>query len=125
VPVDRIEIVCNGRVISSSEESGGAHELTLTDKVRVTGPCWIAARCSSRHGTSAHTSPVYVRVPGQEQFSAPAAAYLLTLIEGTQGWCENLATRPDAAAMERIRSIMNEAHARLHQRIQAHSHGRD
>ena len=122
VPVQRIEIVVNGRPVWSREEAGGAREITLRHKVKIDGPGWIAARCASRYGISAHTSPVYVRIPGQEVFSAPAAAYLLTLIEGTQGWVEKMATRPDAERMERIRAVLGEAHQRLHARIQAHSH---
>jgi hypothetical protein len=123
VPFHRVEIVLNGRVVSSREETAGTRQLTLKDKVRVSGPGWLAARCSSQRGPVAHTSPVYLRAPGQELFSAPAAAYLLTLIEGTRSWVENLATRPDAAGLERIRAMLNEAHARLHKRIQEHSHG--
>ena len=54
----------------------------------------------------------------------PAAAYMLTLIEGTQLWLEEMATRPDPARLERIRAMLKEAHARLHGRIQAHPHAR-
>ena len=122
VPVHRLEVVFNGKVVSSREEAGGARELTLRDKLQIAGPGWIAARCGSRYGTAAHTSPVYLRVPGQETYSGPAAAYLLTLIEGTQSWVERMATRPDDARLERIRSVLNEAHARLHKRMQAHQH---
>src|SRR5437899_1308547 len=91
--------------------------------------CWLAARCSSRLGPTtnwqfrvlAHTSPVYVRVPGQEVFSPEAAAYLLTLVEGAQTWVDTLATRPDPEGFERIRKTLAEAHDRLHRRL--HDHG--
>jgi hypothetical protein len=124
VPLHRVEVVFNGRVVASREDRAGTRHLTLKDKVRVSGPGWLAARCSSQRGPAAHTSAVYLRVPGQEVFSAPAAAYLLTLIEGTQGWVDNLATRPDSARMDRIRTVLKEAHALLHKRIQKHSQGR-
>ena len=104
-PIHRIEIVFNGRIVSMREEPSGAAELTLRDKVRVTGPGWIAARCDSRLGPGAHTSPVYVRVPGEEAFSMPAAAYMLTLIEGTQNWVDQIATQSDPARLQRIRSV--------------------
>jgi hypothetical protein len=87
------------------------------------GPGWLAARCasiaapSSGFSTAAHTSPVYLSLPGQEVFSAPAAAYLLSLIEGTQLWVEDMATRPDPQRLERIRAVLNQAHERLHRRL--------
>jgi len=124
VPLHRVEVVFNGRVVASREEARGARELTLQEKVRLPGPGWLAARCGSSHGISAHTSAVYVRVPGEEAFSMPAAAYMLTLIEGMQIWVEDLVTRPDPATLEHIRAVLKEAHARLHSRMQAHTHPR-
>ena len=81
------------------EESDGAREITLREKIQVDGPGWLAARCISKTGLTtawhfkvlAHTSPVYIQVLGQEQFSESAAAYLMTLIEGAQTWVETLA----------------------------------
>jgi hypothetical protein len=121
-PVHRLEVVVNGEVVRSVEEPNGARRLTMREKIRVPGAGWIAARCGSRYGVTAHTSAVYLTAPGQELFSAPAAAYLLTIIEGTRAWIENLATRPDAAKLERMRAVLNEAHDRLHRRMQAHQH---
>ena len=83
---------------------------------------WIAARCSSPYGAAAHTSPVYVSVPGQEVFSPQVAAYMLTLIEGTQCWVDNMVTRPDPEKFKHIRAVLKEAHERLHKRMQAHGH---
>lgn len=48
--------------------------MTLSEKVRAPGPGWLAARCASKLGPTtawslgiqAHTSPVYLRVPGQD-----------------------------------------------------------
>jgi hypothetical protein len=120
MPLHRVEIVFNGRIVSAREEPVGATDLTLRDTVRVTGPGWIAARCESRLGTAAHTSPVYVRVPSQEVFSMEAAAYMLTLIEGTQNWVNQIATQPDPARLQRIRSVLHDAHERLHGRMRTH-----
>jgi hypothetical protein len=122
VPLHRIEVVFNGRVVASREDAAGARELDLRETLRIPGPGWVAARCSSRFGTSAHTSPVYIRVPGEEAFSMEAAAYMLTLIEGTQSWVEDMVTRPDPATFEHIRSVLRDAHARLHGRMQTHAH---
>jgi hypothetical protein len=129
VPFHRLEIVLNGRVVASREESAGTRQMTLKEKVQVPGPGWLAARCASRLGPTtawglgiqAHTSPVYVRVPGQELFSAPAVAYMLTLIEGAQTWVENLATRPDPERFGRVRKTLADAREHLHRRL--HEHG--
>jgi len=122
IPIHRVEIVFNGRVVASREEDRGAREMSLRENVRVAGPGWLAARCTSRNGPAAHTSAVYVRVPGHDAFSMEAAAYMLTLIEGTQAWVEEMATHPDPARLERIRTVLRDAHRRLHDRIQAHAH---
>jgi len=99
--------------------------MSLAEKVAVQGPGWLAARCgsrvaSARFGVAAHTSPVYVVVPGRELFSPPAAAYFLKLIEGTQTYVERLATRPDPKRLERIAAVLKDAHSRLHARLEKH-----
>jgi hypothetical protein len=130
VPFERVEIVFNGTVVASRERPGGARKLEWAERIQVPGPGWLAARCASRigpatrfyTGTAAHTSPVYVVVRGQELFSHPAAAYLLTLIEGAQTWVEDMATRPDPASFERIRRGLAQAHSVLDERMRRHRH---
>ena len=129
VPFHRVEVVQNGHVVASREAPAGTRELPLNEKLKVSGPAWIAARCVSRHGPTtawdlgiqAHTSPVYVRVAGQELFSAGAASYMLTLVEGTRTWLDTLATRPDRERFERVHNVLEEARRHLHQRL--HQHG--
>jgi hypothetical protein len=129
VPFHRLEVVHKGRVVASKEEESGTREMTLSEKVQVAGPGWLAARCASRLGPTtrwelgiqAHTSPVYVSVPGQDLFSAPAAAYLLTLLEGAETWVDNLATRPDPERFAKARKTLTDARAHLHRRM--HEHG--
>lgn len=130
VPFNYLEVISNGRVVASREDRGGTREMTMKEKVRVAGPGWLAARCSSRliNATGqwplqvcAHTSPVYFQVPGQELFSGPAVTYMLTLIEGSLTWVDNLAPRPDAERFERVRKVFHDARERLHRRL--HEHG--
>jgi hypothetical protein len=129
VPIHRLEIVQNGRVVASQDERDGVREMTLREKVQLTGPGWLAARCFSRVGLTtawgfkvlAHTSPVYLQMPGQDLFSEPGAAFLMTLIEGAQTWVETLATRPDVERLNRVRKMLSDARDRLHQRM--HQHG--
>jgi hypothetical protein len=125
VPIHRLEIMLNGRIAASREENAGAKEIMFHDTVRVEGPGWIAARCASRLSTpgfrvAAHTSPVYLTVPGTELFSAPVAAYMLTLIDGSEAWASQLATRPDPAQFQRILQVFKDARARVHARMHQH-----
>jgi hypothetical protein len=127
VPFHRLEVVFNGKVVARREEAAGTRQMTLTEKVNVAGPGWLAARCASRvpaarFGVSAHTSPVYLTVPGRELFSVPAAAYFLKLIEGTRLYVQNLAIRPDQTQLKRMVSTLDDAHRRLHQRMEKHRH---
>ena len=125
VPLHSVEIVVNGHVVASREASQGSQEITLNEKIRVPGPGWIAARAMSHVGpttswnlrVAAHTSPVYVRVPGHELFSAATIAYMLTLIDGAQTWLEGWATRPDPERFEKVRKVFQDARERLHRRL--------
>ena len=117
--MQRLEIVLNGRVVASREERAGARELTLQENVKVTGPGWLAARCAGR-SSGAHTSPVYLLMPGQELFSAATVAYFLTMIEGTETWIDQLATRPSPGRLAGARQVFLDARAHLQRRLQEH-----
>ncbi|HSB12953.1 MAG TPA: CehA/McbA family metallohydrolase [Bryobacteraceae bacterium] len=130
VPFHRIEIVHNGRVVASREEKAGTKRMAFSESVKVQAPGWLTARCSStlgpslsaRFGIAAHTSPVYLSVAGEEQFSEPALTYLLTLVEGTRGYVEKLATRPDTESFARVLKVFADAREHLHRRL--HEQGR-
>jgi hypothetical protein len=129
VPFHKIEVIVNGGVVAAREAPNGTMELKLSEHVKLSGPAWVAARCASKHGPTtnwelgiqAHTSPVYVRLPGQELFSAGAASYMLTLIEGTRMWLDTLATRPDGERFGRVHSVLDDARRHLEGRL--HKHG--
>jgi hypothetical protein len=125
VPIHRLEVIFNGKVVASREERSGAQRIQLAEKVKVQGPGWLAARCSSQSGPTsswmfkiaAHMSPVYVQVPGRELFSPEAAAYFLNLIDGAQLYVDTLATRPDSETFSRVRKVYTDARAELHRRL--------
>jgi hypothetical protein len=127
VPIHRLEVVWNGKVVASRQEQAGTHDLSLAEKVTVDGPGWFAARCSGwpeppaswNFSVQAHTSPVYV-TGDKELFSAPAAAYLLTLIDGSEAWATQLATRPGSEQFARVLQVFRDARERLHRRLHAH-----
>jgi len=125
IPFHRIEVVLNGKVVCTREDQAGVRRMVIKGKVTTPGPGWLAARCASRlgptggrkFGIQAHTSPVYVTVPGQELFQPAAAAYMLTLIDGAQTWLETLATRLDPERYARILDFHREARERLKARL--------
>ena len=130
VPVNYLQVILNGKVVASREDQDGTREMALKEKVRVPGPGWLAARCSSRRETAsgqwpmqvcAHTSPLYFQVPGEDLFSPAAASYMLTLIEGSLLWVDNIAIRPDVGRHDKVRKVFLDARERLHQRL--HNHG--
>ncbi len=129
VPFERLEVVLNGKIVACKEDKNGTRRMTLTEKIPLSGPGWLAARCASHPDVrvlpgikvQAHTSPVYVTAPGKELFSPPAAAYFLTLIEGSEAWIKNLATRPDPEQLAHILKAFTEAKERLHRKM--HEHG--
>lgn len=96
LPFHSLEIVLSGEVVARVEESKGAHQLRLREKIKVERHSWIAARCGGAgyHGNllhhdawqraiMAHTSPVYLAVGGEwTMFNPDTANYLLTLLHG-------------------------------------------
>ena len=100
LPIHRLEIVQQGRVVASTEESGGARRLRVHTTLPIHGHTWLAARVGGpgyynavphhdvwQRGIMAHTSPVYVAVGGEWQLYDPdVAAYMLTLLEGGLGY---------------------------------------
>ena len=96
LPIHTLQIVQNGRVVASTEDSGGTRRLELRESVQIDANSWLAVRCggpnyidSTPHydvwgrGVFGHTSPIYLAVGGDwEMYSQDAAQYMLTLIEG-------------------------------------------
>jgi hypothetical protein len=128
-PFHRVEVIHNGHVVASREEKAGARRMTIAERIKVAAPGWVAARCSSTLGPSiaanfgiaAHTSPVYLRVTGEQQFSAPAMTYMLTLVEGSRLYVEKLATPPDKERLAQVLKVFADAREHLHRRL--HQHG--
>src|ERR1035437_6108841 len=44
LPMHRLEIVQQGRVVAATEDAGGARRLQLRERLSVTGHTWLAAR---------------------------------------------------------------------------------
>ncbi len=132
-PMHRLEVVMNGKVVGDAFEEKGARTLEVRTKVKVDGSSWIAARAASSHkrvhswsgNLAAHTSPVYIVVPGTELFSPSDATYMLTLIDGGLTYLDTLSVRYDEQRHNAIKAIYRAAQTELHARMHAHggAHG--
>lgn len=131
-PVDRLEIVVNGKVIDSKEAELGDFRLSISGELLVEKSCWIAARCVSRltaqhtwpiNHVAAHTSPIYVQCGDNEIFSNVDAAYIRTLIEGGVTWLDLLSIPASPERHEALHRVFNHAHYILTEKISHHLHG--
>lgn len=95
-PMHTLQIVQQGKVVASTEETNGARRLHLKAQVKVDGHTWFAARCGGqgygamhhhdvwKRSIFAHTSPIYVAVGGEwHMFDKSTMEYMLTLIDGS------------------------------------------
>jgi hypothetical protein len=117
--VNRIEVISNGEVIGSSNESG---EHSLVIEHAFAESCWIAARC---WGTTkpdlyphvpvfAHTSPVWVEVAGRPFPAKPSAvAALQREIASVRHWTETAGRFTNPRRKEHLLSLCDAAAAKL------------
>lgn len=102
VPFERLEIVVNGSVVMSraptpKKENPDCHVAENTVECDLPEGGWIAARCIGaaksmldlRSPVLAHTSPVFVRIPGKPQRVVPAAVRsVVSDIQQVRLWVE-------------------------------------
>ncbi len=121
-PVGTVEVVYNGRVVVAGQNP-------LREKVQLTEPGWLAARCSAPERLSygmknigAHTSPIYLTRQGRSGFSVETAQYLMKLIEGAILWVDTIATPGGREQMEKIGRLFQDASFQLSTRMGEHRH---
>jgi hypothetical protein len=130
-PVNVLELIVNGKVVDSVATKDGKKALVLRSKVKVDGTSWIAARTASklfkeqimmgRGNLGAHTSPIYVKVDGNDLFSPSDAVYMLTLLEGTLAYLDALGTRLNDKRHAQMMAIVQNAQHELQHRMAHHS----
>jgi hypothetical protein len=118
----RVELMCGGEVVAERAVDGTSAEGHA--EVAVSDSTWIALRVrGGYHGRSgdvvAHTSAVLVPVAGRPHFRAHDAADVLDQIQGAIAYVDTLATRADVRRHQRLRTYLEGAYTRLHQRLHA------
>ena len=130
MPINKLEIVFNGKVISEASSDDGEKLLIIDEQLDLPGSGWIAARAVSNHVAwhvwpvhfAAHTSPVYVKAGRSEVFDAALGEYLITTMQGGVEWLDTLATRADAARHASIRKVFTDAIGAVNKKM-PHRHG--
>ncbi len=129
MPINKLEIVFNGKVIAQTTSDGGEKILVIDEQLDLSGSGWIAARAVSNHiawhvwpvNFAAHTSAVYVKAGQTDVFDAALGEYLITTMQGGIEWLDTLATRADARRHATIRKVFTDAIGAVNQKM-PHSH---
>jgi hypothetical protein len=124
-----LELIHDGAVIASSTAHDGVATLALEERVAVRRGGWLAARVTSRHtihsafatAMGAHTSPVYLEVPGRPTFDAESAAAIGTIIDGARTWVRSIATLGPGVDRARLDGYFAASRARLERLIRERS----
>jgi hypothetical protein len=104
-PMFRLELVHSGRVIASSDSQSGAHELRISENIKIGKPGWICARIGGggpehltqhqdgfQRAIMAHTSPVYLACGAQASpADREALEHIKTLIDRARTYVGNRA----------------------------------
>jgi hypothetical protein len=130
MPINKLEIVFNGKVIAEASSESGEKLLVIDEELNLPGSGWIAARAVSNHVSwhvwpvhfAAHTSAVYVKAGQTEVFDASLGKYLITTMQGGVEWLDTLATRADAERHAAIRKIFTDGIGAVEGKM-PHRHG--
>jgi hypothetical protein len=104
-PYEKLEIIVNGKVVRTAAPSGDHFNAVIEDTIAVDRGGWISARA---HGPKmlpygatwwkmpvfAHSSPIYLDMPGRPAESAESAALLLDQLGYFERWAESKAHFP-------------------------------
>jgi hypothetical protein len=104
-PYDVLEIIQNGKVVASVKPAGDHHTATIDTVLELERGGWIAARAYGRkmlqYGATwwqqpvfAHTSPIYLDIPGSPAPAAESARLLLEQLGYLERWADRTAKFP-------------------------------
>ena len=118
IPVEKIEIVHNGKVVALQENPEKEQRLEVRTEMSISGSSWVAARAHSLQQIPyqmdgipimAHTSPIYFRVGGQPRQSAEDAAFFIEWVDEALKWLEERANIPVPAQRREMQEIFERA----------------
>lgn len=131
--ISGLELVHDGVVVASASAATGAPdgvaELELAQRIAVNRSGWLAARVTSGHvihsafvtAMGAHSSPVYLDVPGRPCFDPEAVEVIGTIIDGARTWASSIATVGPGVDRRRLDRYFESSRARLDELIRERS----
>ena len=116
-PIERIELVRGGEVIATKENPTGARRVSFSTEIPIEGSTWIAARAVSAVRLPynqdiplfAHTSPIYVDVPGRPISPPEDAAYFAEQCGLAIEWARSTAKLLDESQRQEMIELYEEA----------------
>jgi hypothetical protein len=118
VPMERIELIVNGEVVASAVATDGGTHAAIAHEIAVETSCWIALRAAGGahplvldEALFAHTSPVYVSVPGAPIPCAADAAYFVEWIDRLIAHAEAHGRFPSDADRDAVTALFREGQA--------------
>ncbi|MFZ4663016.1 MAG: CehA/McbA family metallohydrolase [Caldilineaceae bacterium] len=126
LPIDAVEVVVGGFALEQTTVNK-ALRASGSVSVPVNSSTWIAIRVRGSYkgqvgDIAAHTSAVQVLVEGKPLFSPKDAVAVLEQIEGAIAYVDTIAPRPAAQRFKQMRTTLEAAYNRLHQRMHANGH---
>lgn len=118
--ISAVELVRDGQVVAAETRPGPVTELALRTTLRVETSGWLAGRSRSplaigsafASSMAAHTSAIYVEVPGHPRQPVDPGPSL-ELLEGTLAWLRELAPIADPRDLARFEATLARARRRL------------
>jgi hypothetical protein len=118
VPFEQLQLVLNGSVVAGVQATGApiaSAELLLD--LPIDEPCWIAARCpktAPNQRALAHSSPVYVDVPGAPfPRDEDAVLEFAAELDHLTSWAQYHARCPEEKDRERLMNVFRSAREAL------------
>jgi len=123
--IEGLQLIHDGAVVASTDAPAGTDRLDLTERVAVSRGGWLAARVTSSRliesafstAMGAHTSPIYLEMPGRPAFDAADAAVIGTIIDGARSWVESIATVASSVERRRLAGYFETSRAQLDELI--------
>jgi hypothetical protein len=119
--IEGLQLIHDGTVVASVDAPAGTDRIDLAERVSVTRGGWLAARVTSSRliqsafvtAMGAHSSPIYLEVPGRPTFDADDAAVIATIIDGARTWVESIAPVAPDVDRRRLLAYFETAQARF------------
>ena len=118
--ISAVEVVRDGQVEAAESRTEPVTELSLRSTLRIDATGWLAGRSRSplaigsafASSMAAHTSAIYVEVPGHPRATVDTRPSL-ELLDGTLAWLRELAPIADPHDLARFEATLARARGRL------------